>query len=41
MALKAIWTCTLCGWDGETDALVFDEDGHRVCPVCHRRGGLE
>lgn len=39
--LKAIWECTLCGWEGETGALATDEDGHKVCPICHKRGGLE
>lgn len=35
------WTCTLCGWEGKTEDLVTDEHGHQVCPVCHKRGGLE
>lgn len=41
MILKAIWECTLCGWEGETKDLEINEDGHKVCPKCHRRGGLE
>ena len=35
------WECTLCGWEGRTDDLAINEEGHKVCPKCHRRGGLE
>ena len=41
MILKAAWVCTLCGWEGETKDLVNNEEGHKVCPICHKRGGLE
>lgn len=39
--LKAIWTCTLCGWSGETDQLEETEAGRKVCPKCHERDNLE
>lgn len=39
--LEAKWDCTLCGWKGDTADLVNDEKGHKVCPACLKREGLE
>lgn len=38
---KQFLECTLCGWEGETEKLETNDDGDKVCPVCHKRGGLE
>ena len=39
--LKTKWVCSLCGWEGTADELEDNEKWKKVCPNCHKIGGLE
>lgn len=39
--LIAKWRCASCGWEGDTADLINDKEGHKVCPRCKERKGLE